>query len=88
MTTLGLLRNVFEGSEVLRLEDPAETGVRAGTGVVVAMIPALFDHVAACTLVLIAVAKDDLAAEDLCLRNRRGCTRDARDGCLRQHIGG
>ena len=56
-----------EGSEVLRLEDPAEAGVRAGTGVVVAMIPALLDHVVAGTLVPIAVAKDDASLLKTCV---------------------
>jgi len=58
----------MEGDELL---DPAGAVVRAGTGVVVAMIPVLHDHVAASTLVPIAVAKDDASLLKTCV-NRVG----------------
>jgi len=45
-----------EGDELL---DPAGAKVRAGTGIVVVMIPMLLDYVDASVLVPIAVAKDD-----------------------------
>ena len=61
-----------EGSDVLQLEDPAGAGVRAGTGVVVAMIPVLLDHVAASTLVPIAVAKDDASLLKTCVNGTGG----------------
>ena len=46
--------------------------MRAGTGVVVAMIPALLDHVAVGTLVLIAVAKDDASLLKTCVNGTGG----------------
>jgi len=53
-----------EGDELL---DPAGAVVRAGTVVVVDMIPVLLDHVAASTLVPIAVAKDDASLLKTCV---------------------
>ena len=53
-----------KGDELL---EPAGAVVRAGTGVVVAMIPVLLDHVDASTLVPIAVAKDDASLLKTCV---------------------
>jgi len=57
-----------EGDELL---DPARAEVRVGTGVVVAMIPVLLDHVDASTLVPIAVAKDGALLLKACVNGVR-----------------
>ena len=58
-----------EGDDLL---DPAGAEVRVGTGVVVAMIPVLLDHVDASALVPIAVAKDDALLLKTCVNGVGG----------------
>ena len=57
-----------EGDELL---DPARAEVRVGTGVVVAMITVLLDHVDASTLVPIVVAKDGALLLKACVNGVR-----------------
>jgi len=57
-----------EGDELL---DPARAEVRVGTGVVVAMISVMLDHVDNSTLVPIAVAKDGALLLKACVNGVR-----------------